>query len=176
MLYPITEVRPKLKDVIQFLAKCAYPKIETSRAIKRIRTTIRSEASHLVYSDSDGNQVIDPDEFFTWAVTKKKWRAGLGQVINLPLKSIEASSSITLGDVGFISDVIVTPDRKPELEARYIEAKSENQALKQQNSSLLLENSELKKQISAYVDKEKRISEERSKAGKSAAGIPKNKT
>lgn len=176
MLYPLCEDRPLLKDVVLFIAECAYPGIDRSRAVKRVRTAIRSEALHLVYNDSNGDQFVYADKFFTWAVTKKKWQPSLAQVSNLPLTSIEASSSIPLGDTGFISDVIISPVEKSALEEQFILCQSKERSLRSEVESLKLENENLKQRLSAYEEKEKRISLERSKSGKAGAGIPKYKT
>ncbi|MEZ5482344.1 MAG: hypothetical protein R3E73_09240 [Porticoccaceae bacterium] len=80
MEYLFKSERILLKEAIAFIAVCAYPNIDRAIAKKRVRTAVRSEGKQFVRFNKQGEEYVDAMEFFTWAVTKKKWRQGLSQV------------------------------------------------------------------------------------------------
>jgi len=174
-VYPFKTESPLLNDVIKFVADCAFPDIDRYAAKKRVRTAIRSEYEGVVRFDSQGEEYLFAEEFFTWAVTKKKWRGGLVRVKGLPLTPNSVTVSGAIPAMTMSGYAIVTPQGRGELEAGYIEAMSKVHCLEQKVAQLKKENTALLAEVNDWRGKDEALKTKLSKAGKANKGVAKNR-
>ena len=126
---PIRNGKIKMADAIEYAATIVYPnevksdKETRAKAKKAVRERIRWAFKKGVFGRMhySGDVEIDATEFFTWAVTRRKWQA-LSQIEGLPRHAIIGRMSAQESDDTIEAFGIGIPEEKEKLKECYIEA------------------------------------------------------
>lgn len=146
-------------DVVAWLAQLVYPSDTNTVARNKVRTNMRND-------DKFQNQeILNAPEFFSWAVTKKKWRGKLLSIRNVPYEPLRFSSTSSIG-IELSSDFLKLPSEPAELQN--LCAQQHFELLEKQKMIKQLENEKtnLKKELQVFLDKKEELRLKHSEGGR----------
>ena len=146
-------------DAVAWLAQLVYPSDTNTVARNKVRTNMRND-------DKFHNQeMLNAPEFFSWAVTKKKWRGKLLSIPNVPYEPLHFSFTSSISIVSS-SNFLTLPSELVGLQNLCIQQHFELLEIRRKNEQLENENTNLNKQLQVFLDEKEALRLKRSAGGR----------